>query len=51
MKLVRLCMPDPRTSGFAAEAERQASLLRGAPEEADALEFIKAAADWGDAAR
>ena len=51
MKLVRLWMPDPRTPGFAAEAERQAALLRGAPEEADALAFIEAAADWGDAAR
>ncbi len=51
MKLVRLWLPDPRTPGFAAEAERQGSLLRRAPEEVDALDFIEAAADWGDAAR
>ena len=51
MKLVRLWMPDPRTPGFAAEAERQARLLRGAQEEVDALDFIEAAAEGSDAAR
>ncbi len=51
MKLVRLWVSDPRAPGFVAEAERQARLLRGAPEEGDALNFIEAAADWSDAAR
>ena len=51
MKLVRLWISDPRTPGFEAEAERQANLLRGAPEEVDALDFIAVAADGGDAAR
>ena len=51
MKLVRLWIADPRTPGFQAEAERQASLLREAQEELDALDFIEAATDWGDAAR
>jgi len=50
MKLLRVWVPDPRADGFAAEAQRQAALLRGAPEEADALAFIDAAADLGDAA-
>ena len=50
LKLVRLWIPDPRTPGFAAEAERQANLLHGTPEETAALDFIAAAADWGDAA-
>ena len=35
-------------SGFRDEAERQANLLRGAPEEREALDFIEAAADPGD---
>jgi hypothetical protein len=48
MKLVRVWVPDPRAPGFGAEARRQAALLRGAPEEADALDFIAASADWDD---
>jgi len=47
MKLVRIWVPDAKAPGFAAEAERQAKLLRGAPEELEALDFIEAlAADW-----
>jgi hypothetical protein len=35
--------------GFAEEAERQAKLLRGAPEELEAADFIDAIlADWAD---
>lgn len=45
MKLIRVWVPDPRAPGFKHEAHRQAQLLRGAPEEADALDFIEAAAD------
>lgn len=45
MKLVRLWVPDPKAPGFRRQARRQAELLRGAPEEQDALAFIEAAAD------
>lgn len=47
-KLVRLWLPDPAAAGFAEEIARQARTLRGAPEEAEALTFIDAVADWGD---
>lgn len=46
MKLVRLWVPDSHAPGFRREARRQAELLRGAPEEREALDFIEAAADW-----
>ena len=51
MKLLRIWVPDSRAPGFGEEAERQARLLRGAPEESDALDFIEAAAELchGDA--
>ena len=49
MKLLRVWVPDPHAPGFREEARRQAMLLRGAPEESEALDFIRAAADWGDA--
>jgi hypothetical protein len=48
MKLVRIWVPDPQAPGFREEALRQAQLLRGRPEEQDALDFIEAAADWGE---
>jgi len=48
MKLLRIWVPDPHASGFREEAERQANLLRGAPEEREALDFIEAAADPGN---
>lgn len=51
MRLLRVWVPDPRASGFREEARRQAMLLRGAPEEREALSFIEAAGDWDDAAR
>ncbi len=50
MKLLRVWVPDPHASGFREEAHRQAQLLRGAPEEREALEFIEAAPDLGDRA-
>lgn len=51
MKLLRIWVPDPHAPGFREDAERQAALLRGAPEELDALDFIEAAmADWDDTA-
>ena len=43
MKLVRLWVPDPESPQFAALAEREAAVLRGAPEEHEALDFIEAA--------
>jgi hypothetical protein len=45
MKLLRIWVPDPESAGFAAEARRQAALLRGAPEEQEALDFIEAVMD------
>jgi hypothetical protein len=47
MRMLRVWVPDPRAPGFAEEARRQAALLRGAPEEEDALGFIEAVADFG----
>jgi hypothetical protein len=43
MKLVRIWVPDPRNPEFVAKARREAELLRGAPEEQEALDFIEAA--------
>ncbi|MGH7048556.1 MAG: antitoxin MazE family protein [Stellaceae bacterium] len=48
MRLVRVWVPDPQAPGFREEANRQASLLRGAPEELEALDFIEAAVDPGE---
>ena len=48
MKLLRIWVPDPHTPGFRAEAERQAKLLLGAPEELEALDFIDAVVDPSD---
>ena len=42
MKLLRIWVPDPKSTEFAAEAERQAKLLRGRPEEEDAIGFAEA---------
>lgn len=46
MKQLRIWVPDPHRPEFAAEAERQGLLLRGRPEEAEALDFIAAATEW-----
>lgn len=46
MKLLRIWVPDPKAPGFAEEAARQAALLREAPEESEALDFIEKAADF-----
>jgi hypothetical protein len=43
MKQLRIWVPDPQRPEFAKEAERQAKLLRGRPEEGEAMEFIEAA--------
>ena len=49
LKLLRLWVPDPHAEGFRQEAERQAAMLREAPEEREALNFIEAAMEFGDA--
>jgi hypothetical protein len=46
LKLLRVWTFDPRAPGFAEDAHRQALLLRGAPEEVEALAFIAAAGDF-----
>jgi hypothetical protein len=48
MKLLRIWVPDPQAPGFREEAQRQAALLRGTPEEIETLTFIEDAADWED---
>jgi hypothetical protein len=49
MKLLRVWVPDPSAPGFRQEAERQARLLRNAPEEHGALDFIDPTSNRGDA--
>ncbi|MGI9170772.1 MAG: antitoxin MazE-like protein [Caulobacteraceae bacterium] len=49
LRLVRLWAPDPMAEGFREEAARQAALLRGAPEEVEALDYIDAAGDLAGA--
>ena len=46
LKLLRIWTPDPSAPGFEADIERQVKALRGAPEEAEALDLIAAAGDW-----
>jgi len=41
MKLLRVWVPDPHAPGFRERALRQARLLRYAPEEVEALDFIE----------
>jgi len=50
MKLLRVWVPDPHAPGFHEEALRQARMLRNAPEELEALDFIEKAADQRDGA-
>jgi len=46
MKLLRVWVPDTHRPEFAKEAERQAKMLHGRPEEKEALAFIEAAFAW-----
>ncbi|MCJ2058767.1 antitoxin MazE family protein [Methylobacterium sp. J-048] len=48
LKVPRVWVPNPSRPGFKEEAPRQASLLKGASEEVEALRFIAAAFDWRD---
>ncbi len=43
MKEVRFLVPDPNSRAFRAQVAREAKLLKGAPEEREALAFIEAA--------
>jgi len=45
MKLLHVWVPNPQSPGFAEEAQRQATLLRGMPEETETLDFIESVAD------
>jgi len=49
LKLLRVWVPDPNRPEFAEEAKRQGVLLRGRPEETEALAFIDAAFAWPEA--
>jgi Protein of unknown function (DUF3018) len=49
MKLVRIWVPDPDNPEFAAKVRREADVLRGAPEEQEAHDFIEAALRDADA--
>ena len=51
MRLLRVWVPNAAAPGFRQEADRQAALLRDAPEELDALAFIEAAEELGDCDR
>jgi hypothetical protein len=46
MRLLRIWVPDPSSPEFAKEAERQAKLLRGRPEEEEAIRFSEAVTEW-----
>ncbi len=46
MKMLRIWVPDLSRPDFASEAKRQGELLRGRPEETDALDFIESAFEW-----
>jgi Protein of unknown function (DUF3018) len=46
MKMLRIWVPDPTRPEFFAEAKRQGELLRGRPEEREALDFVEAAFAW-----
>ena len=48
MRQLHMWLPDPWAPEFQAEARRQAALLRGAPEEAEALDFIEKIGDFAD---
>jgi Protein of unknown function (DUF3018) len=48
MKLLRIWVPDPSSPEFAKEGKRQAKLLRGRPEEEEAMAFIEAVFEWPD---
>lgn len=48
LRLLRMWVTDPRTAAFRRKAKRQAALLRGAPEEDEALSFIEKHMDRAD---
>ncbi len=46
MRLLRLWVPDTRSTAFKKEIRREVALLREAPEQLEATRFIQAAFDW-----
>lgn len=46
MKLLRVWVPDPSAPGFREEAARQAALIKGTPDEEEALRFIESVFEW-----
>lgn len=42
LREVRMWVPDVSSPEFKAQAKREATILRGAPEELEALDFIEA---------
>ena len=48
LRLMHIQLAYTRTPEFQAEARRQAALLRGTPEDEDALDFIEADGDFSD---
>jgi hypothetical protein len=48
LRPVQIWVPDTRARGFAAECRRQALRINRSPGEAEALDFIVEAADWGE---
>jgi hypothetical protein len=45
LRPVQIWVPDTSRPGFAEEVRRQVDLLRGAPEEEEAMDFIEAVQD------
>lgn len=45
LRPLQIWVPDPTRPGFAEEVRRQVDLLRGTPEEEDALDFIESVQD------
>ncbi len=48
LRPVQIWVPDSRIPGFAEACRRQAERINQSAEEPDALDFIDAAADWGN---
>lgn len=47
LKSVQIWVPDPHSSGFAEECQRQSFIIRNDPAEAHDLEQLAELADWG----
>lgn len=49
LRPVQIWVPDRRAPGFAEECRRQVRRINRSSEERDVLDFVDAAADWGEA--